>query len=349
MSTKQCILHIGYPKAGSTTLQSQLFPNLTSCTFLGKHCAGTGSGPGVTVLRRFRQLPGPPQLYRENLNEVVKRLTESISETNTQHVIISKEDLLFQKGVTVNGQRPCTLADAKKTASVLRRIFAHMGQIVEPKIVIVVRRQGDILPSTYAMNAFAYINAGYYNEGFENFVSYVKNNEVVRSYFNYDNIIRKYIGCFGSNAVGVFPMEGLFDEDTSAVRRKMCNFTGIPFKEAEAVFSPSHHTNRAGTIEGRGKSYNPLQVGEPHLISSLIIKAWSFVKPFIGFAIDKHSVGVQARRWVNKNLIRNKVTDEVAGFTVSDDRRDELTTLFEEGNRRLSEKSEIDFAQYGYY
>jgi hypothetical protein len=216
MARSQVLVHIGYPKAGSTWLQKNLFYHydrgffpLTDknvlpgrCEFLYSHFV---YDHGKAYSPQGRQLLSPFEFEPQRIRDLVSRL-------DWDHAgvpVFSSERLTgipFSSGF-----------DARHIADRLRAVFPDC------KILIVFREQAAMIRSVY----FEYLKMGgahslprYIRQSYDSFVPLFSFN-----YFEYHYLISYYQSLFGKHNVLAMPFE-LFVRDPTDFLNRLAEFSG---------------------------------------------------------------------------------------------------------------------------
>ena len=303
---KTLILHIGPQKTGSTTLQEYIFPNLKDVDY--------------------------PEDFWKNINNLHYELasTEDFVEFFNPYIENSqKSSMVFsQEGLwNLGGQQ-------------LREItLDKMGCLVATvKVIVVIRRQGDILPSKYAHDASIIRKAG-----FEDYVESIFNSNKLPAYITYESIVDSFINAFGNDAVHVTPMEALFDPANKDARHRLALFMRVKPKALEAAFNAAEPANKRASSNGQKVTY---EVKSRLTYSGRAMQsAWNKTKYFLG--------PIPNKSWLKslRQPFRHCLTRPIQDFQVTQERKAELTAAFAESNWRLAKKCglEQELQCYGYF
>lgn len=203
---REIIVHIGFPKTGTTTLQKALFPSLHRKGYIfyaGKWHQDSREGQEINS--------GLYQGVAERIRWDNKKNTPLSLETDLKKVVISEEGFTSPQGISKIatqhfkdygiGYVPNTLATA---------IREHADKI---KILITIRNQKSMIPSFYAQNFWVLK----YEDGIlsweDLFEDCTKDNDLYQIW-HYDQLCDTYASVFGEGALNVLFYEDLlYDKD----------------------------------------------------------------------------------------------------------------------------------------
>jgi len=215
---KTLILHIGLEKTGSTTLQQYIFPNLEDVNY--------------------------PEDFRKNIK-------------NLHYELASTEDFVECFNPYIENSQKSSMVFSRedlwkfRTQRLRESTLDKMGCLVATvKVIVVIRRQGDILPSIYAQNASKIRKAG-----FEDYVESIFNSNKLPANISYESIVNSFINAFGNDAVHVTPMEALFDPANKDARHRLALFMGVKPKALEAAFNAAEPANKRASSNGQKVTY----------------------------------------------------------------------------------------------
>ena len=304
---KTLILHIGPGKTGSTTLQKYIFPNLEDVDY--PDC--------------WEKL-GKLDYKFASTDDFVELLKPYIENSQKSSMVFSREDLW-----KVRAQR------------LRESTLDKMGCLVATvKVIVVIRRQGDILPSIYAQNAIIKRKAG-----FEDYVESIFNSNKLPANITYESIVDSFINAFGNDAVHVTPMEALFDPANKDARHRLALFMGVKPKALEAAFNAAEPANKRASSNGQKVTY---EVKQSRLTYSGLAmqSAWNKTKYFLGPIRNKSWLKSLRQRF--RDCLTRPIQED---FQVTQERKAELTAAFAESNWRLAKKCglEQELQRYGYF
>lgn len=225
------VLHIGYHKTASTTLQRDFFPKLEGCLYL--------SHGGAASRSLFRALSEHLMFADDEdyLGETVRSYLAELHERSPGTVLLSHEGFsgaVFD-GATNSDRNAHRLADVAPDA----------------KMIIVVREQAAMLRSLYSQH----LRHGGYSTFPEFLHSSVPGSDTIDlDHLCFDRLVELYHKLFGAARVTVLAFEDL-GREPDLFLRGLADFIGVPAPRVEhlARIGPSlsppsrwliRHTNR---------------------------------------------------------------------------------------------------------
>ena len=207
--SKRLLIHIGYPKTGTTFLQSEYFPFLESEEFKINYIPSRFIQSGLELI-----MNGIPFI---DSKAIILNLIEKYMEEDSLN-IISHESLIgaiFYKSL-----------NSKLIAKRLKEIFPHAH------ILISIRNQVDICRSLYIQ----YIHEGghrkytdfYYASGL-NRPLFIDDQKVNLDIFKFEFLIKHYQNIFGQDNVSVLPFEQYIKNPNCLTNRLTEVFGNIHF------------------------------------------------------------------------------------------------------------------------
>lgn len=268
------LVHVGYPKAGSTTLQTQLFamhPDIINLSLYPTHNIGNDAEGASRNAVSHRAIP---YLSDPRIAEIYRTLTRTsglafdASEAKRQWQVISADyqvDDPVKPRTTVLSHESITSGRFSNPEVVekARRIRAVFGE--EVRILIMIRAQGSLLTSLYRDHPFDPRTLEYRTRP----VSFPEWLDIdlgrgclsVSGTLLFDKMTRVYEGLFGEGKVLVMPLELLrrdlpfacsqlsrvlninFEKSYELLDRGPANTgisaAGISYRKARAVVSPA--------------------------------------------------------------------------------------------------------------
>lgn len=235
------VLHIGFPKTGTTTLQRHLFARHPEIAYLGKHVPGYGFandsiGPALESLARS-SLTG----WRggDELRDSVRALSET---AQGRTVVLSSETLLH---VTVTDP-----------AIVCRRLYETFGPC---RIVVTIREQLAAISSFFGMHG----RFGQYLMLETSEWEHVRfpltmdmwlelsRRSLDHSYLGlirYHQTLKPFLDTFGEDAVLVLLFEDLV-EDRQGFLDRLCRFMDVDSGLAGSLLDGAHETQNLSRRE----------------------------------------------------------------------------------------------------
>ena len=311
---ERLFLHVGYPKTGTSSLQSALFADHSQI------CDLRTQFPGIQKLRRA--VCSDPMLDTRS----IRRKVGSWVSSRPEHVGVYSEES-FTNNYEIMGDDSIT---RKVIAKRLHDIFANSH--VSTEVVVVIRRQQDILISAFTFWYYTYQKMGYsdLNEMIRMSTQKSKSKaHLVLSWFKYFETINEYRKRFGYDNVHVLMYESM-DKEMKEFIRCISDILGINAKQSINLMNNSPDRNVTKTTEGYrvpSKMY--------HWVSVLKSRYLPNARSFRNFAVG---------RWLIDWL-----RGDGSEVSLSQESCHRLQNLYGEDNRKIEEKFGVPLGENGYY
>ena len=216
---KQITIHVGTHKTGSTFLQEKVFGNLSGVrAYL--------HGDQEIVAPLLANALG--NLLFSDLDELARRVRETIASRPENKVVISHEDL--------SGYFFASYVNNKVVTDILKRIFP------DARIILVIRRQDSFIESAYreTLKAGLSIPVRYFvgtvgDNGFPRRRPSMKWPKLNVSWLDWERYVANYVATFGRDNVLVLPFE-MLKEDRKAFLDAIFAFLDVePFYPEDAL------------------------------------------------------------------------------------------------------------------
>lgn len=310
------LLHIGYPKAGSTWLKENVYHPDSGATLLAGRQDDIRIPWSVEVHDRiFREDP-----LDWNPEEVQRLLRDGEEQMEgTQRGIWASEEMV--------GKWPWAGRDRQRNARRIRAVFD------DPEILIVIRSQPDAIPSYYSQ----YLKMGG-TASLETFLEgHYHHAEFRLDYLNYEKVVSMYQDLFGEEAVHVVPFE-LIKEDPEDFARAVAEALGL---ETPTLSQAAKQPSNSG--------YDPAEYGPVRIVNRLSRSPFQPKAPLdlrdpgrslIARALKPYGVARRVGRLVSVVGSDPQALDEEV--------KDRVQKRFSEGNRRLNKTLDFDLRALGY-
>ncbi len=320
ISTRAPVFHVGFPKAGSTSLQWQVFPYLGEVTNLGLYPKnGPAPEAGVTVpclvdksIRRFYKELFMRDGMTFDLERVKGLLADITANVGDTIPVFSNERAT---GVMIS------YPDAVVKAERLHKVFGS-----DLRIVIVIREQRAILAAQYRDWPFDPLNPKKGKAlGFEDWLTSLRQQpyfsflELVR----YERIIAVYRELFGADNVLILPLE-LLGGDKQRFASLLGGFIGAEPAQIEA------RLGQRPANAGHSARFNRMRRWRRHLPEGLRLG----------------SLLPEGARDVLIRVLKGSGKEDVR---FSPALEDALRSEYATGNERLAAWSGIDLKSLGYF
>lgn len=333
MEKQKYIIHVGYPKSGSTTLQRHVFPHLHALYNAGWQQLRDDIGKSATLKQDENVSRAQSEiLENDNLKEWYGIVTQTKDTPETKSKIHIQTQQVFYD-IAQKARKPILISNERFTdtrGTSLREKAERLKDLFpQAEIIIVVRSQVDFIRSLYDFTPYD-PRVGEYPRTrkvitFEEFVDIWLSTEYLRSSIQFNAVVHMYQELFDGH-ITVVPFEGLFALHTPAVE----SFARAVYEKPEYV---SHilrrkHENEASSIRLHTvrKAYYMLSSGLPlHRVLPLNVKNF-----LIGL--------------LNYNSPQYKT--QVAEYP---ELVQKIKETYAQGNTLLDEEMSLGLKRYGYY
>lgn len=190
------ILHVGYPKTGTTTLQDAWFYNL--------HTSGLIKYYGKCTQKNANLASGEQLLLRQFTN--LKRDSLPLPLDKRVSNVFSDEriclPLVFKQNSPQYGRDAMSIADS---AAILSNVFQNHGNVT---ILITIRNQCNLIRSIYA-HYYYYLRTHPSYSDISGFIDHILHESHV---FEFDKIASHFAKLFDSDNVRILPFELMMNE-----------------------------------------------------------------------------------------------------------------------------------------
>ena len=309
-SRNKTIIHIGYHKCASTSLQKDIFPNLKINYF---------STWGIHAETKYREYLDMLQNKKIDI-DFFRKIVSKYSGNKYDLTLISHEDLSGH----ISGYKD---NDPFITADNLYKAYP------EAKILIIIREQLSYIKSLYA---FKTTIQGYETRDFACFVEDESKKGLVEK-LKYNKLIEYYYKLFSKENVLVLPLEGIKEKEL---------FFGeiVEFIGAESIskqLSVSSHKNfsfyEKNCID-LSLWFNKFFLAIYNIFKVMNKSAWLDIR----FRYLFYRLRVLILRLMQKCLLGNSKKLNCAGL-------EDLKAVFEEDNKSLEKLCNISLKKFNYY
>lgn len=220
---RRIIIHPGFPKTGTTALQTHLFPRL--CNNLGWHYWGnTYEHSEEEAVNRLRGLGHLRRaLFEKDELFFIQYRTHLLSKylsMEWKNILLSCEDIIFDSFRYLVVEKNLLVSDVVSTFRKLSALLTEKEN-VEIKVFLLIRNQSDIIQSLYAQSYMHHYRKIVELNTIEKFIDNIeigkKYNHLFSSLY-YHTLIEKIIQVFGAENVEVLTYEDFLDDQASVTR-----------------------------------------------------------------------------------------------------------------------------------
>ena len=314
------VIHIGFSKTGTTTLQRAVFEKHSQIYYLGKIQKSEHDRQCVTA-DTFDFLT--PLLWKTDQPVDVDAQREFFNETLTPRAASARIILGSWEGL---GQQ-----DISAFRTSVNRLKAACGQC---KVVMTLRNPITRLPSLYLQHLRG--NQKQLAETYSTFNEWLESEETrlgsLKKVFEYREYVETAIDVLGADNVGVFLYE-VFDTDPERYLQGVADFLGIDGKEVvDLADGERHHTRLFDSQVKQMETRNSTFIGRLLWRFSSVEKN----KKAIGFA-DQDGV-----------IQTTVAADKPASVDLSPETIQRLSDAVSADNRWLVDNLHLELAEYGY-
>lgn len=328
---KDIYIHIGYPKTATTTLQKELFAKHSELYYINDYLVGDFMKE--IFWGRVSNIQRNKIFYWNRLNKILLKTNRH------RNIVISNEgftsvEILLGKVRRMNSNNFFIYPDASTIAEKIRIIFLESGLFENVFIICTIRRQKDFLKSYYAQefNRFFKVNKELKSfRKFKNFILANKDTFIIDSLDYFYKLI-PYENNFGKENLKVFVFEEL-KNSPQEFYSKISYFLSINNQETQKLTS-----NKFLNTKKTNKGYKTEKMSVNKYL--LTIKRLFGIKQATGFT--------------KSNLYKYFESIKFGGKTIKDLEYDDeeiskLRNIFEESNKKLSEKYNLNLEKYDYF
>ena len=224
---KTLLLHLGYPKTGTTTLQATLFENAPDLNFFAK-TARDGKEYVPPSVEAFRTLInyGTAFHVRNRAQTVLDDMLAAMAERPEDRVLLSLEGLT-NPFVDTNYTQP---KDIFRKASDIRRVMHPLIEDgVQVKVLVTVRKQSELIPSLFSQIYLQGFSSGLFEASYEGFLDFMLNDDILGfgPDFQYDAFLDHCATQFGAENIHVASMKGVLSKAPCGDMKKLANFMDL--------------------------------------------------------------------------------------------------------------------------
>lgn len=307
------VIHIGFPKTGTTTHQNHLFKNHSQILYPGK--------------------PYQSESFKTGMHNLIKQESTiyqpaSLKEYLAKDLLGDNERLKGKKALVVSDEIMVSVSKVRDKGVVAQRI----KEVFSPcKILITLRSQLEILKSSYIGGSRLLTNVpGKYHGrfvGFEDWLEFSYKN-LYRSHignFIYANTVDYYVRLFGKSNVLVLLFEEFIHNKEEYIN-KLADFLDIGRQESLELIETAHDNERIdqSTMDFEHLVASHFPIGKGALISAAVKLHRLFHKIPGKEKNKKAKVGIPGH-WIER-----------------------LKEVYIEGNRKLAANFDLPLKEYGY-
>lgn len=307
----QLLLHVGYPKSGTTTLQAGIFANRPDIFFAGK-----GQGPAGEELTpeadRFRTLISYATLshLKQNGEDAIAGLDRIWQASGKRKLLLSLEGMTNPM-VDTHYTQP---RDIFTKAEYIAKLLAPMqARGVKVRLLVTLRAQTALLPSLFSQIYMHGFTSGLYQASYDGFLDFMLGDEIVGfgPDFFFDAYLDHLTALFGVGNIFAADMKTLLQGEGGT--RALAEFLEIDVVTCAEQVAASPRMNTRKQAKGRRM-----------MVKSGALKQF---ETNTGFAVRRGAFGMKDQL----NLRRGKPV-----FWQLPDRSDRIAAYYAASNTRLA-------------
>jgi len=190
------LVHIGYPKTGTTSLQKHIFNSFDGVCYLGLY-------DRYGDLYKFEE-SAIRCIYTESSLSFDNEIGNFLDLDDGKY-IFSEENLLTECMIPSRGRKGFErrTQDIKTILSNIKAFFS----CADVEILITIRKQREMIPSFYAQHYHKRFKSTVGMESANSYISTVLSGGAAAVYYDYNSVYDSAVDCFGAGKVKVMPME----------------------------------------------------------------------------------------------------------------------------------------------
>lgn len=223
----QLLLHLGYPKSGTTTLQAGVFPQCDQIFFAGK-AADTGRETILPEANYFRRLINYASAYHLDHQSAaaIADLDRIWQDSGKTTMLMSLEGLTNPFVDTTYAQPRDLLTKASFLARMLEPVRARGTRV---KILITLRAQKALMPSLFSQIYMQGFTTGLYKASYDSFLDFMLEDEICGfgPDFFFDAYLDHLGDLFGAGNVFAAEMKSLLSGNANPASDAVADFLNI--------------------------------------------------------------------------------------------------------------------------
>ena len=221
---KSLLLHLGYPKTGTTTLQATLFEKAPDLNFIGKSLKnGQEYVPETVDIFRTLINYGTTFHVQNRGGKVLDDMVAAMGERPEDRVLLSLEGLTNPFVDTLYTQPK----DIFRKASDIRLVVAPLIDAgTEVKILVTVRKQSELIPSLFSQIYLQGFSSGLFEASYEGFLDFMLSDDILGfgPDFQYDAFLDHCATQFGAGSIYAASMKGILSREPCSDMAALARF-----------------------------------------------------------------------------------------------------------------------------
>lgn len=328
MNKKTVLLHVGYPKTATTTLQRHVFPQLNGFNYIGKsYDSGMKCLFDISLLAKLGLDPNGID------KEEAKCFIEKLQNHTDERPLLISEERIIGSIITPRffSKKEYRTSSPHSAARDLYELFDP--SLFQVKILITLRRQCDALASKYAQSFQKSYSKIPQLSTFDSFIGDILENSgnPVREGYDFLKACTAYEKYFGKDNICILPYE-FFKEDADSFIRSLflCAQITPPDQQFDLLTKENSRSTEKGKRYTKRSLYNVLMEIKQVYAPGVKIPAAKLIK-----------------RYVKQVKMPNQ---KEPGLIQLDPRQYErIWNLYAESNKKLDARYNVGLDRYEYY
>ena len=318
------IIHIGFPKCASTTLQNQVFKNTEG--YLGTY---KGLPKAENLAKQFKAVTpvGPRQWSNLSQAKLWAVHTQRKYPKDLERLILSDEMLTNKNKFSLF-----------PIIAFLEKFSKEIWDSGDVKVIIVLRNNAEVMASGYAQGSAGNPDASQLD--FERKMKYELSNGYDRDYSEW---VSKLYTTLGKECVCVLLMEEI---GTDKFWYKLKSFCDLPEFEPATMLESNKNSKRISN-----NSWNILPFSAEAKANQVVNNLFGFAWPYFVFKNRRENAMRASKAKLSqfyKNKYPNANDNREVSFELSDNLRKNIQSHFSESTKKLSKLLGKDMAALGY-
>ena len=307
---RKFIIHPGYPKTATTTLQKALFARHPDLCYLGKPLKGAILEIELDIIK----LDDPS--FSSALPGLQKKIDSVIEDCNqdNRNILLSHEG--FLRPTRYEGH------DIRRTADRIWKVFGEPFQgDFDCHVLLTLRNQVDIVPSYF------FDSVSRRPGQFRQFIaqSLQKPGEGYTGSLFYDDMVHHYADLFGRDQVKIMLFEQ-FIQHREAFLRDLADFLGVDHATSKQLIGDNIYNTKARTGSGYRITANEIMLD----------------------VVNKVFPNTERLPYLLRYPLK-RIPLKTRAFSLSSTEKSAIQQLYVGGNRRLSDEFGLPMGEYDYY
>jgi hypothetical protein len=319
---RKLIVHLGYPKTGTTTIQRNFFSNHRRINYLGRPFDRAEIEKALYIISDFDDI-----VFNEYLNFIISVFDSNLADDKIS--VLSSEHHTHKFTLVLGGASERNMGLIAKR---LYQIFELMDN-VDVRFLFTIRRQIEMFESYYVQkyNDFKKTDINTFDKLYKFSIDHQDQGLMLA--LNYDKIISFYCDLFGSNKVTVLVFEE-FIADRLNYCNKLAILLNIDEREILSLLSAQKENISNKDKEGGKFKYSLDEKNSIYIFLRSVYKKINYTSPLI---------------LKLKNRILKFFYIKTEAVRLDKNQKKNLKNIFKKSNHKVSSKNNLDLQRFDYF